>query len=147
MSSQNKRSPDNQTSLSSSTPIYISDFEDNTIPTATDAAVGVSTATTVGSGDLHTIKSSTKKDTATDHVSEDISSEGDTLVDQHNNSQLDSTLQNGKRFVKLSQCIPLTRYFQETFGDFLVGWFKQVTLLHSDLIRQVSLYYHQYHIY
>ena len=101
MSSQSKQSPDNQTSLSSSTPTYISDFEDNTIPTATNPTVGVSMATTVGSGDLHTIKSSTKKDTATDHISEDISSEGDTLVDQHNNSQLDSTLQNGKRFVKL----------------------------------------------
>ena len=28
-----------------------------------------------------------------------------------------------------------------TLGDLVVGWFKQVTLLHSDLIRQVSLYF------
>ena len=52
-------------------------------------------ATTVGSGDPQTVKSDTKKD-STDHVSENISSEGDTLVEQHN-SQLDSTLQNGER--------------------------------------------------
>ena len=31
---------------------------------------------------------------------------------------------------------------QTTFGDFQVGWFKQVTLVNSDLIRQVSLYIH-----
>ena len=31
-------------------------------------------------------------------------------------------------------------YVNDTFWDFVVGWFKQVTLLHSDLIRQVSLY-------
>ena len=99
MSSQNRESSDNQTSLTtSSIPTYISDFEDNTIPTATNVTLGVSMATTVGSGDPHTVKSDTKKDavaTATDHVSEDISSEGDTLIEQHN-SQLDSTLQNGK---------------------------------------------------
>ena len=97
VSSQNKQSPDNQTSLAtSSIPSYLSDFEDNT---ATNATLGVSMVTTVGSGDPHTVKSDTKKDTAvtdTDHVSEDISSEGDTLVEQLNNSQLDSTLQNGK---------------------------------------------------
>ena len=28
----------------------------------------------------------------------------------------------------------------DSFGDFLVGWFKQVTSLHSDLMGQVSLY-------
>ena len=35
-------------------------------------------------------------------------------------------------------------YVNDTFGDFVVGLFKQVTLLHSDhhnLIRQVLLYY------
>lgn len=82
----------------SSVPTYISDFEDNTVATPTNATLGVSMATTVGSGDPHTVKSSTKKDaivTATDHVSEDLSSEGDTLVDHNNSSQLDSTLQNG----------------------------------------------------
>ena len=95
LSSQDK---DNQASLTtSSIPSYISDFEDNTVATAT---LGVSMATTVGSGDPHTVKSDTKKDTittATDHVSEDMSSEGDTLVEHNNSSQLDSTLQNGKR--------------------------------------------------
>lgn len=73
-------------------PTYHSDFEENTVATATNVTPGVSN---VGSGDLHTVKSDTKKDTV-DHVSEDISSEGDTLVEQHNSSQLDSTLQNGK---------------------------------------------------
>jgi len=81
-------------------PTYMSDFEDNTVATATNATLGVSMATTMGSGDPHTVKSDTKKDTTivtvTDRVSEDISSEGDTLVEQHN-SQLDSTLQNGMR--------------------------------------------------
>ena len=81
----------------SSIPTYISDFEDNTVATAANAALDVSVATTVGSGDPHTVKSNTKKDAtaATDHVSEDLSSEGDTLVDHNNSSQLDSTLQNG----------------------------------------------------
>ena len=82
----------------SSIPTYISDFEDNTVATPTNATLGVSMATAVGSGDPHTVKSDTKKDVvamATDHVSEDLSSEGDTLVDHNNSSQLDSTLQNG----------------------------------------------------
>lgn len=101
-SGHNKQSSSHDhTSLKTSPiPTYISDFEDNTVATATNATLGVSMATTVGSDDPHTIKSDTKMDvvtTATDHVSEDISSEGDTLVEQHNDSQLDSTLQNGKR--------------------------------------------------
>lgn len=89
----------------------MSDFEDNTVATATNATLGVSVATTVGSGDPYTVKSDTKDAvvTATDHVPEDISSEGDTLVEQHNSSQLDSTLQNGKRdvstFEQLYCCI------------------------------------------
>lgn len=94
VSSLNKQSSYDHTSVGTSPiPTYHSDFEDNTIATATNATPGVST---VGSGDPHTVKSDTKKDTVTDHVSEDISSEGDTLVEQHNSSQLDSTLQNGK---------------------------------------------------
>ena len=32
-----------------------------------------------------------------------------------------------------------SKWLQDTFGDYQVGLFKQVTLLHSDLIRQVSL--------
>ena len=31
-----------------------------------------------------------------------------------------------------------TTITNDTFGDFQVGWFKQVTLLHSDLIKQVA---------
>lgn len=91
VSSHNKQSSSHTSLATSPIPTYISDFEDNTIPTATGPPLGVSMATTVGSSDSH---GDTKKDavvTVTDHVSEDISSEGDTLVEQHNNSQLDST--------------------------------------------------------
>ena len=63
---------------------YASDFEDNTVPTSN---MGYSADVTV--------KDSRKENI---EVAEDISSEGDTLVEQQqlNNSQLDDTLQDSK---------------------------------------------------
>jgi len=67
---------------------YTSDFEDNTVPTSNMSY----------SAD---VKDSKKENS---EVTEDISSEGDTLVEQQqlNNSQLDDTLQDSKL---LSVCV------------------------------------------
>ena len=46
----------------------------------------------------------------------------------------------GHNFVTLLSRWLVVLRVNATFGDYQVGWFKQVTLLHSDLIRQVSLY-------
>ena len=62
---------------------YTTDFEDDTVP-----------ASNMGYSADVSIKDNKKE---TSEVTEDISSEGDTLVEQQqHNSQLDDTLQNSK---------------------------------------------------